>query len=119
MASTSNSCLQLLLRCGGGSFFDQLGRLLRMRDVGGVARIHLGCLRIGALGLLALISGLMDRSCVDTWYQLGFDFQAGEVTGDVNESLENRTCDLLIKSALAGGISAQKSAAKDAGSIYK
>src|SRR5262249_30806601 len=45
----------LLLRGGGGSFFDQLGRFLRMRDVSRVARIHLDCLGIGALGHLALV----------------------------------------------------------------
>src|SRR5215472_2674755 len=36
-------------------------------------------------------------------YQLGFDFQAGDFTGDVNESLENKTCDTAMKSVLAGG----------------
>src|SRR5262245_33069075 len=70
MACASNSCcflisagaaaetkaiLQLLLRYGGGSFFDQLGRFLWMRDVGRVARTHLGCLGVGALGHLALV----------------------------------------------------------------
>jgi hypothetical protein len=50
-------------------------------------------------------------------YQLGFDFQAGDFTGDVNESLENKTCDTAMKSVLAGGTSAAKSAAKDAGSM--
>jgi len=54
---------------------------------------------LARLAILRSFSGLIDRSFVDTWYQLGFDFQAGEVTADVNESLENRTCDLAIKSA--------------------
>jgi len=46
---------------GGGSFFDQPGRFLRMRDVSRVARTHLDCPGIGALGHLALIFGI-DRS---------------------------------------------------------
>src|SRR5215471_13899624 len=74
---------------------------------------------LARLAILRSLSGLIEWSCVDTWYQLGFDFQAGVVTGDVNESLENRTCDSAINAALAAGISAQKSAAKDGGSIYK
>jgi hypothetical protein len=49
-------------------------------------------------------------------YQLGFDFQAGDFMGDLNESMENKTCDTAMNSALAGGISAAKSAAKVAGS---
>src|SRR5262245_32478643 len=52
---------QLLLRCGSGSFFDELGRFLRMRNVGRMARIHLDCLGISALGHLALVFRI-DRS---------------------------------------------------------
>ena len=40
---------------GGGSFFDELGRFLGMRDVGRVAGIDFNCLRIGALGHHALL----------------------------------------------------------------
>ena len=62
-------------------------------------------------------SGLIDRSAVATMYQLGFDFQAGFVTGDVNESLEINTCDTAMNAALASGTSPAKSAWKTAGSM--
>jgi hypothetical protein len=50
-------------------------------------------------------------------YQVGFDFQAGVFTGDVNESVEIKTCDSAMNAALAAGSSAAKSAWKTAGSM--
>jgi hypothetical protein len=50
-------------------------------------------------------------------YQVGFDFQAGVLTGDVNESAEIKTCDPAMNAAFASGRSAAKSAWKTAGSM--
>jgi len=46
------------------------------------------------LAIMRSWSGLIDRSAVATMYQLGFDFQARVLIGEVNESFENKTCDL-------------------------
>src|SRR6266481_4140931 len=64
-------------------------------------------------------SGLIDRSAVATMYQVGLDFQAGDVTLWVNESVEIGTCDWAMKWDTAGGTSAAKSAAKCSCSIHQ
>src|SRR5271168_3369295 len=63
--------------------------------------------------------GLIDRSSVATMYQVGLCFQAGLVTSWVNASVEIGTCDIAMKAALSGGISAAKSAANCASSIHQ
>src|SRR5580704_11747024 len=75
-----------------------------------------------ALARFAIIrswSGLIDRSAVATMYQAGFDFQAGDVTLWVNESVEIGTCEMAMKRDTAGGTSAAKSAAKWSCSIHQ
>src|SRR5580698_11301756 len=75
-----------------------------------------------ALARFAIIrswSGLIDRSAVATMYQVGFDFQAGDVTLWVNESVEIGTCDTAMNWDTAGGTSAAKAAAKCACSIHQ
>src|SRR6185436_17491255 len=64
-------------------------------------------------------SGLIDRSAVATMYQVGLFFHAGFVTLWVNESVEIGTCDIAMKAAFSGGMSAAKSTAKCALSIQK
>src|SRR5271154_2615652 len=64
-------------------------------------------------------SGLIDRSAVATMYQVGFVFQAGDVTLWVNESVEIGTCDWAMKWDTAGGTSAAKSAANWSCSIHQ
>src|SRR5260370_42649955 len=64
-------------------------------------------------------SGLIDRSAVATMYQVGLDFQAGDVTLWVNESVEIGTCDSAMKRDTAWGTSAAKSATKCSWSIQK
>src|SRR4029077_17132996 len=64
-------------------------------------------------------SGLIDRSALATMYQVGLVFQAGDVTLWVNESVEIGTCDIAMKWASAGEISAAKSAAKWSCSIHQ
>src|SRR6202030_3849585 len=64
-------------------------------------------------------SGLIDRSSVATMYQVGFDFQAGDVTLWVNESADIGTCEIAMNSAFSRGTSAAKSATKCSWSIQK
>src|ERR1700683_2006595 len=64
-------------------------------------------------------SGLIDRSCAATMYQVGLVFQAGFVTLWVNESVEIGTWEMAMKWDTAGGTSAAKSAAKCACSIHQ
>src|SRR6202522_3686672 len=63
--------------------------------------------------------GLIERSAVATMYQVGFVFQAGDVTLWVNESVEIGTCDTAMNAAFSLGMSAAKSAAKCSCSIHQ
>src|SRR3984885_9470130 len=64
-------------------------------------------------------SGLMDRSCAATMYQVGLVFQAGFVTLCVNESVEIGTCEIAMNHAFSGGMSAAKSAANCSSVIHQ
>src|SRR5271163_4380960 len=64
-------------------------------------------------------SGLIDRSAVATMYQVGLVFQAGDVTLWVKESVEIGTCEMAMKCAFSGEMSAAKSAAKWSCSIHQ
>src|SRR5580704_814071 len=64
-------------------------------------------------------SGLIDRSAVATMYQVGLVFQADDVTLWVNESVEIGTCEMAMKWASSGEMSAAKSAAKWSCSIHQ
>src|ERR1700730_15049679 len=75
-----------------------------------------------ALARFAIIrswSGLIDRSCVATMYQVGLVFHAGDVTLCVNASVEIGTCDTAMHAAFSFGRSAAKSAAKWSCSIHQ
>jgi len=50
-------------------------------------------LALARFAIMRSCSGLIERSAVATMYQVGFDFQAGVLIGEVNESAENKTCD--------------------------
>src|ERR1700688_4068618 len=76
-------------------------------------------LALARFAIMRSWSGLIDRSSAATMYQVGFDFQAGDVTLWVNESAEIGTCDTAMKWDMVGGTSAAKSATKCSWSIQK
>src|SRR6266852_6161781 len=76
-------------------------------------------LALARFAIMRSWSGLIDRSAVATMYHVGLDFQAGDVTLWVNESVEIGTCDWAMKWDTAGGTSAAKSAAKCSCSIHQ
>src|SRR5260370_3428161 len=76
-------------------------------------------LALARLAIMRSWSGLIDRSAVATMYQVGLDFQAGDVTLWVNESVEIGTCDWAMKWDTAGGTSAAKAAAKCSFSLHQ
>src|ERR1700683_4288701 len=76
-------------------------------------------LALARLAIMRSCIGLIERSELATMYHVGLFFQAGFVTLWVNASVEIGTCDLAMKSAWAGGISAAKSAAKWSCSIHQ
>src|SRR5258706_11973135 len=76
-------------------------------------------LALARFAIMRSWSGLIDRSWVATMYQVDLVFQAGDVTGWVNESVEIGTCDTAMNHAFSGGMSAAKSAAKCSCSIHQ
>src|ERR1700689_260621 len=64
-------------------------------------------------------SGLIERSAEATMYQVGLCFQAGFLTGCVNESVEIGTCAIAMNSASSRGMSAAKSATKCGWAIHQ
>src|ERR1700731_4469273 len=76
-------------------------------------------LALARFAIMRSWSGLIDRSWVATMYQVGFVFQAGDLTWWVNESVEIGTFDIAMNHAFSGGMSAAKSAAKWSCSIHQ
>src|ERR1700683_3037303 len=65
-------------------------------------------LALARLAIMRSCSGLIEWSAVDIMYQVGFDFQAAVLTGVVNESSENKTCDTAMNAVFDSGTSAAK-----------